>query len=69
MKKDKICLFITADNPISSLENRTEIQIILTNWRNSLKNRWQAYVRTYGSPASSHNTNKVQARSGKRATP
>lgn len=25
----------------SSLEDRTEIQIFLTNWRNSLKNRWQ----------------------------
>lgn len=46
MGEDKMCLFITEDNlmPIeaaSSLEDKTEIQITLTNWRNSLKNRWQ----------------------------
>lgn len=46
MREDKLCLFITADNPMliesaSSLEDRFEIQIILTNWRNSLKSRCQ----------------------------
>lgn len=46
MREDKLCLFITADNPMliefaSSLEDRLEIQITLTNWRNSLKSRCQ----------------------------
>lgn len=43
--EDKIYLLTRAGNSklielASSLEDRTETQIILTNWRNSLKNRW-----------------------------
>jgi len=51
MREDKTRLFATADNPMlieaaSSLEDRAEIQIILTNWRNSLKQGGKT-VRTY----------------------
>lgn len=46
MVEDKIHLFVRADKSeltelASSLEDRTETQIILTNWRSNLKNRWQ----------------------------